>query len=130
MDTNDYVSSKQRYRLERMFTMQLRGGFCFDHPYYRDHSKDLQGRSDQDSWRHFVEHGQFEGRLFRCAAAGITCKSAHEAGRHARRGCAGSAARTGWRRLASLQPQCRRSWTTLWSSHLRRQPRWIWTSRR
>ena len=67
VNANDYDLFRERYRLGKVFTMQQRGSTCFDFDYYRAHSPDLPSALDAEVWRHFLEHGQFEGRLFRSA---------------------------------------------------------------
>ena len=69
VNANDYDLFRERYRLGKVFTMQQRGSTCFDFDYYRANSPDLPSALDAEVWRHFLEHGQFEGRLFRSAAS-------------------------------------------------------------
>ena len=71
VNANDYDLFRERYRLGKVFTMQQRGSTCFDFDYYRANSPDLPSALDAEVWRHFLEHGQFEGRLFRSAASPV-----------------------------------------------------------
>jgi len=60
--SNDYQEFPDRYRLNRIFTMQLRGSACFDFDYYRANNPDLKDFGDDLAWTHFLQYGQFEGR--------------------------------------------------------------------
>ncbi|KAK9859802.1 hypothetical protein WJX84_008350 [Apatococcus fuscideae] len=68
VQSNDWLTKGDELRLPRILMRQYMGDGCFDHSFYRAHNRDLPTQlqtSDGLLWRHFVMHGEHEGRVFR-----------------------------------------------------------------
>ena len=101
MNSNEYTDRKAAFRLAKAMLMERRGGRCFDFPFYRARSKDLPPLPEPDLWQHFVKHGQFEGRPFRCNLPAV-CAASTEPELH----CTANAERQAGRELLLLLHSC------------------------
>ena len=60
---NAYAENVNSYRSARKVMMVARGSDCFNFELYRSKNS-LPFEDGTSLWKHFVEHGQFEGRTF------------------------------------------------------------------
>lgn len=66
LTSNAYVAARDSIREAKTAAMRKRGSACFDADHYRQRNPDLPAAwGKQHLWKHLVEHGQHEGRVFR-----------------------------------------------------------------
>ena len=68
--SNVWRTDPATLKAPRIAHMRAQGDACFDYAFYLSKNADLQslGTRQAQLWDHFVTVGQFEGRLWRCAA--------------------------------------------------------------
>eukprot|EP01025_Chloroclados_australasicus_P067784 TRINITY_DN939_c1_g1_i1.p2 TRINITY_DN939_c1_g1~~TRINITY_DN939_c1_g1_i1.p2 ORF type:complete len:416 (-),score=23.99 TRINITY_DN939_c1_g1_i1:2601-3848(-) len=67
---NEWTSNPAVFKIPHILAMERRGSGCFDLQYYKDNNQDLPSWDDDRLFEHFVQMGQFEGRLYR-----FTCEA-------------------------------------------------------
>lgn len=68
MHKNKYVTDAPSYKLPHVLGAAARSMACFDCPYYAAQNEDIPRSFDCLAlFDHYINHGQFEGRPFRCA---------------------------------------------------------------
>jgi hypothetical protein len=67
---NKYVTNAAAYKLPAVLAAAAKGMQCFDCGYYAATNDDIPRSFDcLHLFDHYINHGQFEGRSFRCAPA-------------------------------------------------------------
>ena len=66
--SNVYETDGAQFKLPLVLAAAAKGAACFDCPYYAQSNPDIPETFDCDAlFDHYINHGQFEGRPFKCA---------------------------------------------------------------